>query len=179
MKSIQQLNAVIESIANAEKVTKLELGMFSRDVIFYVAETKDIQPVNALLKVLTPANNKAAVQYFAHFLPYNWDKEAKGFSNMNKKKADDMFSAVLEWLEDDTRNLWVWLADQGGNPPKAKEYAKKVENLVKKSLEDEAEGISEEVLLNAIIAGGLSAGALLNLLAKGGEQEAEQVQEAA
>lgn len=106
--------ARLEAVANAEKITRLELGHLSREALIYVTDTQDIEFVNRLLGVLTPVNKRVAILYFGHFLP--WDKEVDNddnFQRFGKKHKGEKaiarkMAAIAEWLKDEANNIWSW-----------------------------------------------------------------------
>ena len=57
----------LEAIMAAEKITRVELGAMSRELLMYVPDTNDIDIVNRLLGVLTPMNRRTAILFFFKF----------------------------------------------------------------------------------------------------------------
>lgn len=104
----------LEAIANAEKITRFELGAISRELLMYVPDSNDIDIVNRLIGVLTPMNRKIAILFFKHFLP--WEVEVDHddeFSRFGKKlKADKKvkrrMEMIVEFLSDENANIWSW-----------------------------------------------------------------------
>ena len=78
----------LEAIMAAEKITRVELGAMSRELLIYVPETHDIDIVNRLINALTPVNRRAAILFFKHFLPWDVENDADGvfakFGKMHK-----------------------------------------------------------------------------------------------
>jgi hypothetical protein len=104
----------LEDIANAEKITRVELGALSRELLIYVPDTNDIDIVNRLLGVVTNMNRRGLILYFQHFLPWNVEKDAEGnFSRFGKKLEGDKkvakrMALIEEWLKDESNTFWVW-----------------------------------------------------------------------
>lgn len=147
-----QINARINKIGTAEKVTKRELGLVSRELLTYlvVDDSGDIGAVNRLLNVLTRRNQQVAVLFFNHFLPYAWDDKEKKFKGKvkQKKRIEECSAIVDEFLSDEANDIWKWDEDNNEDiQAKPKDYAKKIKTLVEKALKDQAEGLSPEEIL--------------------------------
>lgn len=105
---------LIEEIAKAEKVTRKGLATFSRDVLVYVVDTYDIDCVNRMLGVLTPANRRFAIHFFEHFLPHMVERDKEGnFSRFGglikkQKKMAERLARIEEFLKDENNNIWTW-----------------------------------------------------------------------
>lgn len=105
--------ARLDAIAQAEKITRVELGHLSRELLTYVVDTHDISIVNRLIGVLTPMNRKTAILYFTHFLPWIVEKENDAFSRFGKmmdkpKQVKKRVELIAEFLLDENNNLWSW-----------------------------------------------------------------------
>lgn len=104
----------LEAIANAEKITRVELAALSRELLIYVPETNDIDIVNRLLGVLTRMNERVAILYFGHFLPWVQEKDAQdNFTRFGKKmdgdkKVTKRMALITEWLKDEANDIWSW-----------------------------------------------------------------------
>lgn len=157
--SYEALMSTIQSVAQAERITKEGLSTLSRDCLAYVLESEDIRPINALLGqdeankfILTPINWRIAVQYFHHFIAFtsNYDEvkeyAVKGsgqrialvFNKKSKKRWDKCKSQIEAWLEDDSNDIWKW-SNNAEMDAKPVDYAKKVQSAVKSAM-DEGKG---------------------------------------
>ncbi len=108
--------ARLDAIASAEKITRVELSILSRDALTYVMESHDIELVNRLIGVLTPVNRKVSILYFSHFLPWNVEKTDDNFSRFGKmmdkpKQLKKRADLIIDWLAVDTNDIWVWAED--------------------------------------------------------------------
>lgn len=175
--TFESLSARLSAISAAESVTRVELGLLSREVLAFVVETKDIRIVNTLLGkneagkyVLTSQNRKAAGFYFSHFMPFstNEAKVSEGqllqFVKM-KAKAWDKYAIIIEqWLSDEANNLWTWADANIKMEAKPANYAGKFTKLVEKALADEVDGINGADILAAVLAGGVSVNDLMSVV---------------
>lgn len=105
--------ARLDTIANAEKITRVELAALSREALTYVVETHDIDLVNRLIGVLTPMNRKTAILYFSHFLPWNVEHKDDAFSRFGKmmeqsKKVKKRLKSIADFLSDESNDIWTW-----------------------------------------------------------------------
>lgn len=156
--------AAIETIAQAEKITRKALAEISRDLLIYVPESQDIEAVNRLMGVLTPMNKNAARLYFQHFLPWKVENDTDGnFQRFGKKmKGDkqvaDKLKAIEEWLSDESNNIWTWANDN--IEVKQKDFRATVARAIKKALEGDEKSstppLSRDQLLDAIFEGGVT-----------------------
>lgn len=107
----------LDAIAAAEKITRVELGLMSRELLEYVPDTHDIDIVNRLIGVLTPRNRNAAILYFSEFLPWSVEEDKKGeFVRFGKMKEKDKqvkrhMDAIKEFLSDEKNDIWSWSKD--------------------------------------------------------------------
>jgi hypothetical protein len=169
--TFETLMETIGRVAAAERITKEGLRTLSRDILAYVAETEDVRPVNALLGmdgdgkfILTPINFRIAVQYFHHFIAFtsNWE-EVKGYcikgkgarqpfvlNKKAKKRWDKSVADITAWLDDETNDIWVWSTNVEMEA-KPVDYAKQVQNAVKKALDEEKGNLSVADVLAAIV----------------------------
>ena len=69
---IKQLNMLINQLSKAEKITKTNLSVLSRELLAHSIEHKDASLVNKMLggDVLSPANLRIARLYIAEFMPF-------------------------------------------------------------------------------------------------------------
>lgn len=176
------INARIATIGTGEMSLKKELGIISRELLEYIYENGDIDAVNRLVNVLTPKNKEAAKAFFAFFLPYQWDNKALKFGSKSKNK--DIVAKRLKeknaFLAMPEATIWTWLADKDAKEPvaKAKEYEKKIEALVKRSLEDTEEHIPASAVIRAIIKAGVSLAEIMNAIAPMPEHHEEKDEQA-
>lgn len=159
--------ARLDAIANAEKITRAELGALSRELLQYVPDTNDIDIVNRLINVLTPVNRRAAIAYFNHFLPWQVEHEADGetFSRFGKmiqgdKKIKRKIDAIAEWLKDESNNIWVWSDSNLDIEVKKKDFyglvSKQIQKALKGDEKSDTPALTREELLSAIFAGGVT-----------------------
>lgn len=166
-----QLVALIGVLSGSERITKDKLAEFSRIALEYIVPTSDIQPINQLLAVLTPANKRVAIAFFKAFIPFN-AKDGAFVAGINKKTREAKYEAITEWLVDESNNIWTWDAEQQGPPAsKPKDYKALITTMVKKSLKDGDDQIKGVDVLGAVIAAGISANDLIAMLAQLGEQQ--------
>ena len=103
--------ARFDAIAAAEKITRVELGLLSREILVYVPESQDIEFVNRLLGVLTPMNRRTAILYFGHFLPWEQEHDKEGNFNrfakkmVGEKKLKKKADAIVTWLAKEENNI--------------------------------------------------------------------------
>lgn len=168
------LLARIDSIATAEKVTKKELGLLSRELLTYIVldDSNDIDMVNRLIGVLSPVNKRVAVLFFDHFLPFKaeFDGEGKrkvfvrfGGKEKGERKLSRYADNVTSFLEDEYNNIWTWQASHV-DVDKVPDYNKSIQNAVKKALSDSENGLSQTEVLNAVFAGGIEIDAVIAVL---------------
>lgn len=175
--TFESLSARIAAIAAAEKITREQLGLLSREVLGYVLESEDVRPINALLGktdegkyVLTLQNRKTAGFYFREFTPFsdngaNIEKGEQIVFIKKKAKVWDKFVAKIEnWLEVESNDIWKWAAINIQMEVKPKEYASKITKLIEKSLKDEVNGISKIDVMLAVMAAGIEVDDLLALI---------------
>lgn len=183
--TFETLSARIALIAASEKVTKQELGLLSREALTYVLESEDVRPINNLLGkdgegnyLLTRNNRVVAGMYFSEFVPFSKngakvsDGEQLVFVKKKARVYDKYVAKIIDWLGVGTNDIWSWAAENVQFEAKPKEYAGKIEKLVKKALADEAEGITKVDVLKAVMSAGISIEDLLFIA--GMEEQAEQ-----
>ena len=130
------------ALANAEGATKQQLRNLSRELLFAIHGIKDatlqgdIQFINKLLTVLTPANRRFAVEFFVHFAGFHYDKDAACFTKKSAKRYAKAREDACKFLEDPHQNLWTWLKATGRAEPKvfsAADVTKFMEGALKKA----------------------------------------------
>ena len=162
---------LIAEIQAAEKITKVKLGVLSRDLLMYVPESDDIEAVNRLFEVLTPVNKSVAIEFFTHFLPWDAERDTGknfirfGGKTKGEKKRSRSVKNIKEFLADEKNNIWTWAETEIQVEKKKKDFAGMITRQVTKALEgDEASdtpAISAADVLSAVFAGGVSLEAFL------------------
>ena len=165
----------IEAIANAEKITKSELGHVSRELLLYVPESNDIDVVNKLLLVLTPMNKSTAILFFKHFLPWTAEETGEGdfsrFSGKMKKEkqVDRKLAAIKEFLSVEENNIWTWAGQNVNVEYKPKDFASQVTKAVQTALKGEKKENGEtpplpvQDIIAAVLRAGIPVEAMLTL----------------
>ena len=178
MANLNTINARIETLKNAERVTKAELGSLSRELLEYVMLDKsyDIDAVNRTIAVLTPMNKKTAVLFFNAFLPFQFDEETNTFGKMQKKHVAKKVEAITTWLEDEGNSIWTWAADNVKVEAKEVDWAKKISKDITKAKEA---GTDNTAILRAVVEGGLTITDIMTILEQAAEKAEEQQAEAA
>lgn len=166
----------IDAIKASEAVTKLELGIVSRELLLYVPDSKDIGAVNRLLEVLTPKNKEMAVIFFRNFLPWNYDDTAALFVGMvtgdakRKRKLD----AATVFLKKEENNIWTWAKANIAPMERVKNYAGRIQSVISAALNDEKAPLSEAEVFSAILTA-MSMETFVGLIEKAAEaKEAEE-----
>lgn len=169
--TFETLIASINTIRESERISKAELSKFSREVIAFVIETKDVRPVNMLLgvdetgkSVLSPANRRIANRFFKEFTPFNMEgdlDEQIVFTKLKAKSFDKVADKVEMFLSVPDNNIWVWQKDNVTLDKSKVNYALKLTNATKKALKDGH--VSAIDALKAVMAGGISVDDLLAL----------------
>lgn len=178
MANLNTINTRIETLKNAERITKAELSALSRELLDYVLIDKsfDIDAVNRTIAVLTPMNKKTACLYFVAMLPFAFDEDTCSFGKMNKKKAGAMTEAVIEWLDNEANDIWSWAADNVKVEAKEVDWSKKISKDVEKAIEA---GTSNIDIVAAVMNGGLTLGDIVAIMEQVANAQDKDVQEAA
>ena len=162
------INTRIDNIRASEKITKVELSAISRELLFYVPESKDIDAVNRLLNVLTPMNYRTAQLFFANFLPWVWDEKNNRFAAMSKgdKAVTAKLANIKEFLEEPHNDIWLWAERNIKLETKKTPFDERIQALVGKALKGEkgVDPIGKREIIMAVMAGGVSAGDLINMM---------------
>lgn len=177
-----QLIEFIEQVGQAEKITKTGLSVLSRNLIMFCIEHKNAALVNTLLwsGKLTPRNQQLAILYFEEFLPFSQqdDKERTLFKNFSERKMDSKKANIEAWLDDEKNDIWVW-ASTNIKDTELKDRGVTVTNAIKAALKGGKGGKgkkTQEEVLEAVIAGGLSIDTIIALAHKAAAaQKAEPV----
>ena len=152
--TISQINAKIEILAQAEKITKKQLSELSRDLLVYVYDSNDVDAINRTIAVLTPMNKRTAALYFPTFVAWAFDETTNTFGKKKKAKVATKIEAdATAFLTDETNDIWKWAIENINMEVKPKNYAGKITKLVAASLNDETdEGLELTDLVKAILA---------------------------
>lgn len=167
--------ALIAEIAAAEKITRVKLGVLSRDMLLYVPDSNDIDAVNRLLGVLTPVNRKAAIHFFGHFLMFEQEKDNDGvFQRFGKrlkgeKKIQKKMDAIAEFLKDENNTIWTW-ADHNLDLNKKKNFVGMIENAIKKAIEGDEKSDTPPLTMVEIVRTVMNAGVDIDTLLEGVEE---------
>lgn len=164
--------ARLDAIANAEKITRAELGALSRELLVYVPDTHDIDIVNRLLVVLTPVNRRAAILYFQHFLPWQAENDKDGkfqrFGKMLKgeRQVKLRMDAIAAWLANEANNLWSWSDDNIEMKPKdlGGSVTKAIERALKGDDKTGTPALSHMDVMKAVFDGGITLADLLAVI---------------
>lgn len=152
----QKIETNIKKLEGSEKITKATLSTLSRDCLEYIVlnGSTDVATVNRLLSVLTPVNKRAAIMFFAAFLPYKVDGEAEHVVG-GKLKGDDRITKKVEatkaFLSDPKNDIWTWQAVSLKVESKDVDWGAIIERNVKTALEKGYEPYN--VLVNCLNAG--------------------------
>ena len=196
----KQLDAIfgafLDSIREAEAVTKRELGAMSRTLVASIhgfGDAADLAGetdyINRLLPILTPMHRKLAVNFFRHFSGYNFDDKLGTFTKKNKVKYMDA-RAEAELLmaekhplieENHPQNIWGWAEHLKLENPKVFN-PEKVTKFVKNQIGlATGAGLSKIDVLSAVFEGGFGMDDVVAMLemVEAGEAAKEAVLKAA
>ena len=155
----------LKTLDKAEKVTKEIVKEMSRDLLHITYENQDIGFINRFINALTPMNRKTAILFFKEFSGFTWNKDEVSFITKDKKNWEKTVAKGTEALEDPHFNLWTWAEKNVEVEVKPLDLSKItvfVQNALKKA---EAQGISKADVFKAMMAGGLSAEEIVDMLA--------------
>lgn len=162
---------LLKVVAENERITKDSLRSMSRELlmlIHYEHNRKgDIQPVNRLLKVLSPANKKMCILFFQEFSGFLFSEKEGEFIKKDKAQYDAKASDAIHRLDDPHFNAWSWFEAN----VKMEKKAFKLETLgkdVKKAMEakdEEGNNLYSKVdIVQAVLSGGMSIDDLIDVL---------------
>ncbi len=179
--TFETLLARITAIRASEAITKAELSKFSREALVLLLENKDVRAINALLgvaedgkAVLSPMNRKTAGLFFKHFVAFSVAQEDTlvQFGKLKAKQWDAKEKEITEWLSDEKNDIWKWASDNIQVEAKPVAYAERVTKTIKEALEGKkGDAISQVDVLKAVLSGGVSVDALIQLVTAIGEQQ--------
>ena len=171
MKLLTRINKRIDSLKASERVTKAELSALSRELLEYIIvgtgegdATFDIQPVNRLLSVLTPMNQRTAVLYFREFLPFKFDDQQLSFGELQKGKKDKFIIKARTFLADENNDIWSWAERNIKVEKKPVDWSKKITGDIQKALNAEDDALTPKEVMVAVLAGGITADDLANIM---------------
>lgn len=169
------INAKINLLGEAERVTKAVLSELSRECLTYLVldGSTDIDTVNRLLGVLTPMNKVTTQHYFTAFLPWKFNQETGTFGAMIKgdKALTAKVDKVKDWLDTPNNDIWSWAAVNMELKPR-QSFEDRIAAVIKQALDgiadkDTREGlpaISPADVLKAVVAGGVPIDTVYELL---------------
>jgi len=162
----KKFNLDVRKLAGAEKITKELLRGLSRDVLTQLHTNEDIRPTNAVLRALTPLNQKVWIEFMKAFSGFKFDAANVSFTEKNKGTYGKARVASEEFLEDEGNNIWTWAAENV--EVKAKEFTldavkKGMENFLKKA---DKNGFSRDDVLMAAISAGFTQADLIAAMGK-------------
>lgn len=188
----------IKTIQASEKVTRVEMGHLSRELLLYVPDSKDIQRVNRLLSVLTFATRGYAVTFFKAFLPWQFDNNAMIFTKMlsGERRINDKFASITEFLNtplvDDKGNkkdqdIWTWLETNVETEVRtvSMHYVDRIANLIKTATDKETEAVNPDgtprrltpaQVFNAILVGGMDLNEMLEFATEEASKRAKEAE---
>lgn len=183
-KSIYQM---IEELAGVEKITRKVLGKLSRNLLVYVPESNDIDAVNRLMGILTPANATLCQKFFRNFLPWKVEKNKDGsFSRFGKrmtgeKSVQEKLDATLVFLATRSNTIWTWHKE--AEELKQKNFqgmiAKAIENALEGHEKTHTPALSRQKIMEAVFQGGIGLADMLEAVetyeAKVGQAEEQHL----
>lgn len=178
--------SMIDTIKDAEKITKATLATLSRDMLMYIPDSHDIAALNRLIEVLTPMNRSLAILYFAHFLEWEKEKDSNGnfvrFGAMMKgdKKIKRKADVRAEWLKIDANDIWVWGKDNV--EIKQKDFIGMLSNAIKRVMKDDEKSgtaaLTERQVIDVFFNSGISIDAFVEGLETAQERQKAEQEEA-
>ena len=168
MNKLSAINAKIERLGNAERITKSLLAELSRDLLGYVMvdAMHDIAAVNRTINVLTPMNKKTAILFFSTFTSHKFNDTTQAFGGKDKKQHDDKLAACVAFLSDESNTIWTWAEENVKLEPKPKDYFGQLTKLIERALADEAEGLQSVDIVNALLSAGIEQATIELVLAE-------------
>lgn len=168
------LLARLEAIAAADKITKAELLAFSRESFEYLADTHDVDMINRLIGVLTPANKAFAIEFYTHFIPWKVERDNNGkfvrFGKMmdGQRRVDEKWAMMKEFLADENNNIWTWTGENV--EVSKKDFVGTITKAVKAALKghekSDTDPLTHDQVMDAVIAGGITMDDLIEAATK-------------
>lgn len=152
----------ISVIARSEGKIKKQLAMLVRELLSYVPSTGDIETLNRLLGVLTPANKKRVTAFFQLTLEWKFEKKEGSFSKKitNEEVKATRLEERLAFLSQHDCEFWDWVKA----PNKEVDYKKKLTNALKSALDPDKGGLSQTEAITALLEGGLDIRAVIAMM---------------
>lgn len=172
---IKNFDVALELLSAAERVTKEQLRVLSRDLLGALIGHADydehligdIQFINRTLVVLTPMNKKTAVLYFQEFSGYHFDESTNEFTKKIQKDKDKHLEKVRAFLEDPLNNIWSW-ADKHVKVEKKPFKLDAVTKIIEKAREET--GGDDAAVIRAVFDGGISFDAVIAVMEEMGKE---------
>lgn len=139
------INARIDAIMAAEKITKKELGLVSREILEYITlnGSPDVATLNRLIAVLTPKNKDVALIFFKEFVPHQLEEGTFTKRHKGEKKLQSYVDKVKEFLDNPDNDIWVWAEANIQVERVPTPFETRIASVVRKSMEgDEAKGLA-------------------------------------
>lgn len=172
---IKSFDAALEILGQAERVTKEQLRVLSRDLLGALIGHPDYdehligdaQFINRTLAVLTPMNKKTAILYFKEFTGFHFDESTNQFTKKIQKDKDKHAEKVRLFLEDPLNNIWSW-ADKHVKVEKQPFSMERVTKIIEKAREET--GGDDAAVIRAVFEGGISFEAVLLVMEEMGKE---------
>ena len=156
--------AALETLAQAETITRRELRNISRDILTAIHCTEDSAFLNRWIKVLTPINKKVMVAFLVHFSGFHYDDKTEMFTKKNKPYFEKASQLAEEFLSEPHNNVWTWAernVEVKVKPYDIEALTKQVSNILKKATEN---GMTQKDVFKAILVGGMSVDTVIDML---------------
>lgn len=163
----------IETLANAESITRRELRNISRDILTAIHCTEDSAFLNRLINVLTPVNKKVMVHYLSHFSGFHYDDKSEMFTKKNKPYYAKALALSTEFLAEPHNNVWTWAERNIDITPKPFDVSaitKYMQGALKKAMDN---GLTQKDVMKAVFASGLEVDSLFDVLDELGYETGE------
>lgn len=181
-----ELDQAIDNLAAAERITKKELGLLSRELLIKWDNDHQSTLINKLLGIqadgkfrLTPINWRVACMYFHTFIgaASNYEKEIKPYVTKGQGKRVPMVfadkasknsqkrtsEARTAWLGDDNNDIWNWQADNI-NMGEAKDYRKLMITAVTNAMAEDKGNMSHKDVIYALLETDLEINELIEII---------------
>lgn len=169
----ENLKTRIESLSNAEKMSKELFSPLSRDLLQFLLDTGDVRPINLLMSdgILSAINLRTARNFFKNFVPFEningKDDKLESFGKIKPSKKEEKFQKIRDFLADPLNNIYTW-ANRHEEVVVKEWKIDHVTNTVKKALE---KGFSKETILRATLEAGITAKDILALMGELAKEE--------
>lgn len=169
----QAFALAIETLSQAESITRRELRNISRDILVAIHCTEDSAFLNRLIHVLTPVNKKVMVHYLTHFSGFHYDDKTELFTKKNKPYYAKALELSTQFLAEPHNNVWTWAErniDVTPKPFDVSAITKYMQGALKKALDN---GLSQKDVMKAIFASGIEVDSLFDVLDELGYETVE------